>query len=100
MYRTPLAALTVAGALLASPFRAVLAQDLEPRLYTNVPVGFNFLGAGYSYSEGGVLFDPSVALENAQVEVDGPVLGYGRSIGLGKLSGKVDGAIARVCLDG
>jgi outer membrane putative beta-barrel porin/alpha-amylase len=97
----PVFSATAAAALLAAwPFGAALAQDLEPRLYTNVPVGFNFLGAGYSYSEGGVLFDPSVVLENAQVEVDGPVLGYGRSIGLGKLSGKIDGAIARVCLDG
>ena len=60
----------------------------------------NFLGAGYAYSEGAVLFDPSVALENAEVEVDGPALGYGRAIGLGPFSGKVDGAIARVCLDG
>ena len=28
------------------------------------------------------------------------MLGYGRSIGLGRFSGKVDGAIARICLDG
>jgi len=77
-----------------------LAQDLEPRLYTNVPVGMSFLGAGYVYSDGNVLFDPAVALENAEIEVDGPALGYGRSIGLGRFSGKVDGAIARVCLDG
>jgi hypothetical protein len=86
--------------LAAWPFAGALAQDLEPRLYTNVPVGFNFLGAGYGYSEGNVLFDPAVALENAEIEIDGPVLGYGRSIGLGRFSAKVDGAIARVCLDG
>jgi hypothetical protein len=102
MFRTPPAALTIADvALLAAwPFGGALAQDLEPRLYTNVPVGMNFLGAGYGYSEGNVLFDPSIALENAEIEIDGPVLGYGRSIRLGPLSGKVDGAIARVCLDG
>jgi hypothetical protein len=76
------------------------AQDLEPRLYTNVPLGINFLAAGYSYSEGNVLFDPSVTLENAAIEIDGPALGYGRSVRLGPFSGKVDGAVARVCLDG
>ena len=27
------------------------AQDLEPRAYTNTPVGLNFLLAGYTYSE-------------------------------------------------
>jgi hypothetical protein len=76
------------------------AQDLEPRLYTNVPVGINFLGVGYAYSDGNVLFDPAVALENAEIEIDGPALGYGRSVRLGPFSGKVDGAVARVCLDG
>jgi hypothetical protein len=76
------------------------AQDLEPRLYTNVPLGINFLAAGYSYSEGNVLFDPAVTLENAEIEIDGPALAYGRSVRLGPFSGKVDGAVARVCLDG
>jgi hypothetical protein len=90
----------VVALLAACPLGAALAQDLEPRLYTNVPVGFNFLGAGYGYSEGNVLFDPSVALDNAEIEIDGPVLGYGRSLRLGPFSGKVDGAIAHVCLDG
>ena len=91
----------VATALLASwPFGGAFAQDLEPRLYTNVPLGMNFLGAGYGYSEGNVLFDPAVALENAEIEIDGPVIGYGRSVRVGPFSGKVDGAIAHICLDG
>ena len=102
MFKTPPAALTVAAAALlgAWPLADALAQDLEPRLYTNVPLGMNFVGAGYGFSEGNVLFDPSIALENAEIEIDGPVLGYGRSVRLGPFSGKVDGAIARVCLDG
>jgi hypothetical protein len=93
-------ATAVAALLAAWPFGAAQAQDLEPRLYTNVPLGINFLGAGFGYSEGNVLFDPTVPLDNAEIEIDGPVLGYGRSIRLGPFSGKVDGAIARVCLDG
>jgi len=101
MYRTSLAALTVAAAaLVAAPFGAALAQDLEPRLYTNVPLGINFLGLGVGYSDGNVLFDPTIPLDNAQIEIDGPVLGYGRWIRRGPFSGKVDGAIANVCLDG
>lgn len=102
MFRTSLAASTVAAAALLAgwPSGNALAQDLEPRLYTNVPLGINFLGAGYGYSEGNVLFDPTIPLDNAQIEIDGPVLGYGRSVRLGPFSGKVDGAIARVCLDG
>lgn len=99
MHRTPLAALLVAAAALL-PSRGAPAQDLEPRLYTNVPLGMNFLGAGYGYSEGNVLFDPAVQLDNAAIEIDGPVLGAGRAVRLGPFSGKVDGAIAHVCLDG
>jgi hypothetical protein len=94
-------AIAAAAMLLFSwPQGSAPAQDLEPRLYTNVPLGIHFVGAGYGYSDGNVLFDPAVALENAEIEIDGPVLGYGRSIRLGPFSGKVDGAIAHVCLDG
>ena len=34
------------------------AQDLEPRSYSNTPVGLNFLIAGYAYAEGKIAFDP------------------------------------------
>jgi hypothetical protein len=35
------------------------AQDIEPRAYSNAPVGVNFLIAGYAYTEGGLAFDRS-----------------------------------------
>lgn len=76
------------------------AQDLEPRLYSNAPVGVNFLVAGYAGQEGNVLFDPAIGLENADLTIDGPVVGYARSLKLGGMSGKVDGGISRVCLSG
>jgi hypothetical protein len=76
------------------------AQDLEPRFYTNVPIGFNFVAAGYGYSEGNVLFDPSIAFDNAELKIDGPILGYGRAVGFGRYAGKLDMALADVCLDG
>jgi hypothetical protein len=75
-------------------------QELEPRQYSNIPTGLNFLVAGYAYSDGSVLFDPSVALENATVDTNGPVVGYARSTAVGGLSAKVDGGVARVCLSG
>jgi hypothetical protein len=68
----------------------VNAQDLEPRAYSNIPVGLNFIVAGYVYSAGGVLFDPTVPLENANIQIHGAVLAYARSIKIGKMSGKVD----------
>jgi hypothetical protein len=103
MHRTRSAVSHAASAALLMFWLAPLgvhAQDLDPRLFTNVPIGINFLAAGYAYSEGNVLFDPSIALDNAEIEIGGPVAGYGRSLGLGPFSGKFDTAIGRVCLDG
>jgi hypothetical protein len=34
------------------------AQDLEPRAYSNSPIGLNFVIAGYGYASGTVLTDP------------------------------------------
>jgi len=87
-------------ALAAGAFRPALAQDLEPRNYQNAPVGLNFLVAGYTHSQGAVLFDPSVALENAEIEIDGPIVGYARILDIAGRSAKLDAAIGDVCLDG
>lgn len=78
----------------------IKAQDLEPRLYTNTPVGMNFVLLGYGYSQGTVLADPSVPLENASVKVHGPVLGFARSVNLGSMSGKIDAIMSYLCASG
>jgi hypothetical protein len=36
------------------------AQDIEPRAYSNAPIGVNFLIAGYAFTEGAVPFDASL----------------------------------------
>lgn len=79
---------------------AARAQDLEPRQYSNIPTGMNFLLAGYVDSSGGVSVDPSLPLENAKLRTDGPIVGYARSLSIGGLSAKVDAGIARACLSG
>jgi hypothetical protein len=76
------------------------AQELEPRLYSNVPPGLNFLVAGYGHSQGSVLPDPSLGIENAQLEVDGPILGFARALSFGGDSAQVAVAAGHVCLDG
>ena len=51
----------------------VHAQDLEPRLYANTPVGMNFLIAGYAYSSGGVATDlalPVIVLDGTPCPLD------------------------------
>jgi hypothetical protein len=56
------------------------AQDLEPRAYTNTPVGMNFLLVGYQYSEGGLIFDPALPITDANAKVDMGLLGYVRAL--------------------
>ena len=76
------------------------AQDLEPRLYTNVPKGLNFLVAGYGCTEGSVLTDPSVPLQDGNVRFHGPIFGYARSLDLWGLSGKFDAILPYGCASG
>ncbi len=77
----------IASALLmaASPARA---QDIEPRSYSNAPVGVNFLIPGYAYTTGGVSFDTSLPLTNPKLSTNNLILGYARSLDLWGKSGK------------
>ena len=50
----------------------------------------NFVIAGYSYSQGGVAFDPSVPLTDADIQVHSALFAYARSLDIAGLSGKFD----------
>ena len=65
------------------------AQQLEPRSYTNTPVGLNFLLVGYGYTEGSIGVDPAVPITDAQLRTNSAVIGYSRSLGAWGRSGKV-----------
>ena len=58
------------------------AQDLDPRAYVWVPINGNFLSSGFAFSEGGVLTDPSLPIENLQANVQTLNMGYLRSFNL------------------
>ena len=66
----------------------IYAQDLEPRAYTNTPVGMNFLLVGYQYSEGGLIFDPALPITDANAKVDMGLLGYVRTLDIAGKSAK------------
>ena len=83
-------------------FAAVSAsgQQLEPRSYTNTPVGLNFLLAGYGYTEGSIGFDPAVPIEDAQLRTNSAFVGYSRSLAVRGLSGKAAMLMPYTGLDG
>jgi hypothetical protein len=76
------------------------AQELEPRAYSNSPVGFNFFIAGYTYSLGGLSVDPSVPVQDAQIRIHSGVLAYARALDLWGKSGKVDVVVPLLALSG
>jgi hypothetical protein len=78
----------------------VSAQDLEPRAYVNTPVGLNFLLAGYGYLAGGVAIDPSLPLQNADLQVHSALLAYARALNVWGKSGKVDVVLSYASLSG
>ena len=43
------------------------AQEIEPRAFSNIPIGVEFLIAGYGYAEGGLVTDPALPLRNANL---------------------------------
>ena len=65
--------------ILLAPMGCVLAQSMEPRAYSNLPVGLNFLLVGYAYSQGELGFDASVPLQDGRTHVHAMPLGYVRS---------------------
>ena len=64
------------------------AQDIEPRAYSNAPVGVNFLISGYAYTQGGLSFDPSLPVKNPHLETSSSVLAYARVLDLWGKSAK------------
>ena len=86
--------------LVAGVASVAQAQDIEPRMYSNTPVGVNFLIAGYAYTTGAVPFDTSIPITDARLHTSSAVIGYARAIGLWGLSGKVDVVVPYSWLEG
>ena len=76
------------------------AQDIEPRAYSNAPVGVNFLIVGYARTQGGLAFDPSLPVKNPQLDTSSAVLAYARVLDLWGKSGKFDAVVPYTWLSG
>ena len=69
------------------------AQELEPRSLTNIPTGMNFGVVGYAWSQGNILLDPALSIEDLHANVHGLGAGYLRSINVFGKSGKIDAVL-------
>jgi hypothetical protein len=66
------------------------AQDIEPRAYSNAPVGVNFLIAGYAYTQGGLAFDGALPATDPDLMTSSAVVAYARVLDIAGKSAKFD----------
>ena len=66
------------------------AQDLEPRRWSHLPTGLNVIGIGTGWTDGDILFDPVLLIEDATYDLYPLGVGYVRSFGLFGRSARID----------
>ncbi len=82
--------LLLVAATLAAP---AMAQELEPRLFQNLPVGANIATLALGYSRGNVLFDSTLPIEDANAKLFIAALAYVRALNVGGLSGRIEATL-------
>lgn len=66
------------------------SQELVPRRWTPLPIGANFVGAGYAFTWADVSFDPVLRIEDAKLKMHTFTLSYLRTFGLLNKSARVE----------
>lgn len=90
----------LAAGVLAQVVSQAHAQDIEPRAYSNAPVGVNFLIAGYAYTRGGLAFDSSLPVSNPRLSTSSAVVSYATVVDLWGKSAKFDAIVPYTWLSG
>ena len=91
--------LRLAAAALAAVTISAAAQDIEPRSYSNAPIGVNFLVAGGAYTRG-LAFDTALPVTDVNIRTWNAVVGYARVIDIGGQSGRIELAAPYTWLNG
>jgi hypothetical protein len=76
-------------AVLVFKATTVRAQELEPRAYSNAPVGMNFLAVSYGLSRGNVVVDAALPIADFRVTAHTIGFGYVRTLGLFEKQAKI-----------
>ena len=88
----------VVWAMAAIP--AADAQEIEPRSYSNAPVGINFVIVGYGYTQGGFPTDTGLPITDPKLDTSNTVFAYARSLELWGKSAKFDAIVPYTWLSG
>lgn len=79
---------------------SVYSQDLEPRVYANVPKKLNVVAIGYAYMDGSVLTDPSLPISDFTIQSHNLAATYVRTFGLANKLARVQVALPYTFMDG
>jgi hypothetical protein len=82
--RRPFSAILCAAtlALQTGAINSAQAQQLEPRAYSNAPTGVSFFSLGYAWSNGNVLLDPALPIENLDADIHVGMLQFSHAYSL------------------
>lgn len=86
--KIPIRLIALLAFLLAAAGPA-FAQDMEPRAFSPAPVGTTFAALVYGHSEGDLVFDPTMPIEDAEAKVDSVTAGAVYVFGLGGMTARV-----------
>jgi hypothetical protein len=70
-----------------------LAQDMEPRAYSNAPVGLNFLVAGGAFSRSAPSIESPLPVTDVRIHSSRALLAYSRVIDIWGMASKIDGVL-------
>jgi hypothetical protein len=82
--------LFIAFACVLFPAGLAMAQSLEPRRWSHLPVGANFAGVGYAYSDVDISLDPALELEDVRGDIHTTVISYTRVLDVFGKSGRIN----------
>jgi Putative MetA-pathway of phenol degradation len=68
----------------------VMSQTLEPRHWSHLPSGINFIGLGTLYTFGEINFDPVLLIEDSEVDIVATAAGYIRTFDMFGKSARID----------
>jgi hypothetical protein len=68
---------------------AASAQELEARAFSPAPIGTTFVLAGFGESEGAIVYDSSLDIENVHADLDIVTAGFGRTFAWGERQARV-----------
>lgn len=66
------------------------AQDIEPRRWSHLPLGSNFAGVAYAYTEGDIFFNPVQRIEDGEFEMNTAAFKYIHAFEILGKSARVD----------